>query len=238
MTRSELLAIPTPEETKSYKPITVRNIFNTIDDLALKNDFFIQNEMFDVKQKGQKQRMRFQFYTGTPKYAFEVAVLNSYDHKLALRAAGGGTSCICWNLVAMGDTKIVERHQGTIQENLYNFLETCFNEKTNQIQNAQTLDQAFDFVPLTRREMAELAGRLFYEEELVGPRQAEVIRKEMSNPSFKYDCNLDSLNGLYQHVTYAIQDEHPMTFLQTQQGVQSFFVEQYQEMTQNKLILL
>ncbi len=194
--------------------------------------------MFDVKQKGQKQRMRFQFYTGTPKYSFEVAVLNSYDHKLALRAAGGGTSTICWNLMAMGDTKIVERHQGSIQENLYDFLKTCFDEKTKQIQNAQTLEQAFDFVPLNRREMSELAGRLFYEEELVGPRQAEVIRKEMSNPSFKYDCNLESLNGLYQHVTYAIQDEHPMTFLQTQQGVQSFFVEQYQEMTQNKLILL
>lgn len=238
MTRSELLAIPTPEETRTYKPITLSNIFGTVDDLAHENNFFIQNEMFDVKQKGQKQRMRFQFYTGSPKYAFEVAILNSYDHKLALRAAGGGTAVICWNLMATGDTKVVERHQGTVQENLYNFLKTCFNEKTNQINNAQLLDRAFDYVPLTRKEMAELAGRLFYEEELVGVQQAEIIRKEMSNPSFKYDCNLDSLNGLYQHVTYAIQNEHPTSFLKVQQDVQSFFVEEYQEITSNKLILV
>lgn len=238
MTRSELLSIPTPEETKSYKPITVASIFDTINTLSQEKDFFIQHEVLETKQHGQMQKMRFQFYTGVPKYAFEIAVLNSYNKTIALRAGSGAVASICWNLQVMAPSKIHEKHMGDVQEDLYTFLKSSFDEKANQLLNVQTIERAFDFVPLTRREMAELAGRLFYEEELVGPRQAEVIRKEMSNPSFKYDCNLESLNGLYQHVTYAIQDEHPMTFLQTQQGVQSFFVEQYQEMTQNKLILL
>ncbi len=237
MTRSELLSIPTPEETKSYKPITVSSIFDTINTLSLEKDFYIQNEILETRQKGLMQKMRFQFYTGVPKYAFEIAVLNSYNKTIALRAGAGATSCACWNLQIMAPSKIHEKHMGDVQEDLYNFLKGAFDEKANQLVNAQLLDRAFDYVPLTRKEMAELAGRLFYEEELIGAQQAEIIRKEMSNPSFKYDCNLDSLNGLYQHVTYAIQNEHPTSFLQTQQGVQSFFVEEYQEMTSNKLIL-
>lgn len=238
MTRSELLSIPTPEETKSYKPITVANIFDTINTLSLEKDFYIQNEILETKQKGLMQKMRFQFYTGVPKYAFEIAVLNSYNKTIALRAGAGSCATICWNLCVMAPSKVHEKHMGTVQEDLYNFLKGAFDEKAIQIQNAQLLDRAFDYVPLTRKEMAELAGRLFYKEELVGVQQAEIIRKEMSNPSFKYDCNLDSLNGLYQHVTYAIQNEHPTSFLKVQQDVQSFFVEEYQEMTQNKLILL
>ncbi len=237
MTRSELLSIPTPEETKSYKPITVASIFDTINTLSLEKNFYIQNEILDTKQKGLMQKMRFQFYTGVPKYAFEIAVLNSYNKTIALRAGAGSCATICWNLCVMAPSKVHEKHMGTVQEDLYNFLKSAFDEKANQIQNAQLLENAFDYVPLTRKEMAELAGRLFYEEELMGAQQAEIIRKEMSNPSFKYDCNLESLNGLYQHVTYAIQNEHPTSFLQTQQGVQSFFVKQYEEMTSNKLIL-
>jgi hypothetical protein len=35
-----------------------------------------------------------------------------------------------------------------------------------------------------------------------------------------------------------LKSEHPTTFLQTQQGVQSFFVDTYEEITNNKLILV
>lgn len=237
-TRQELNSIPVPEETSWYKPVSTKLIFDTIDDLSREQGFTLQKELLDTKAKGQLQRMRFNFYTGNPRFSFEVAVLNSYNKQLSLRCGSGASAVICWNLMVMAPSKIHERHQGDVREDLYDFLKESFGEKSKQVTNANTIYNAFDMVPLSRREIAELAGRLIFEEKLLLPMQAKTLREELDEPSFRYDCNLESLNGLYQHVTHAIKTEAPTTYLQTQQAVQEFFVETYEEVTQNKLILV
>lgn len=238
MTRLELNNIQVPDETRTYKPVSTKLIFDTIDGLSLKNNFSLLKEEFDVKMKGQMQRMRFMFDTGNPKFAFEVAVLNSYNKTISLRCGAGSNSRICWNLMVMAPYKIQEKHMGDVRQDLLEFLEGSFSIKQQQVQNAQLLYNAFDYVNLTKKEISELAGRMFFEEQLIGADQAMIIRKEMVKSSFKYDHNPESLNELYQHTTFAIQNEHPMTYLQTQQSIQSFFVDTYEEITKNKLLLV
>lgn len=238
MTRNDLNLVPVPEETRTYKPISTNLIFQTIDQLADKNNLYIKQELFDVKQKGQMQRMRFIFDTNHPKFAFEIAIMNSYNKTISLRVGSGSSAAICWNLQVMAPFKIQEKHMSDVREDLLEFLTDSFKIQQEQIQNAQTLWSALDYVTLSKKEISQLAGRMFFEEKLIGADQAMILCRELEKPSFNYDYNPESLNSLYQHTTFAIQNEHPTTFLQTQQGVQSFFVDTYEEITNNKLILI
>lgn len=236
-TRSELISIPVPEETSHYKPVSSALIFDTIDQFVSYKGLHLRKEEFDTKQKGEVQRMRFHFDTGNPKFGFQVAVLNSYNKTLSLRCGGGAISWICYNLQIMAPYKLQERHVTDVREDMHEFFKGIFDLQTSQVTNAQTIWNAFDYVNLTRREMAELAGRAIFEENLLIPEQVSKIRKELEEPSFKYDYNPESLNSLYQHFTHAIKDTHPFNYFQTQQGVQNFFIDAYEEITQNKLIL-
>lgn len=237
ITRQDLNIIPVPDATRTYVPISTSLIFDTIDTLAYEKGFGIQKEIFDTKMKGQQQKMRFVFDTNSDKFAFEIALMNSYNKTISLRAGAGSSASICWNLQIMAQYRVQEKHVGNVREDLYEFLKSSFEVKDIQIQNAQLLWNKFDYVNLTQKEINELAGSLFFEQKLINSEQAMILRKELDKPSFQYDYNPESLNALYQHTTLAIQGEHPMTYLQTQQGVQSFFVDTYEQFSGEKLEL-
>lgn len=236
--RNDLNTIAVPEKTRTYVPISTSLIFDTIDTLAYEKGFSVRQEIFDTKMKGQQQKMRFVFDTNSDKFGFEIALINSYNKTISLRCGAGSNATICWNLMTMAPFKIQEKHVSNIQEDLYEFLKSSFDIKDTQIQNAQLLWDNFDYVNLSQRELNELAGSLFFEQKLINSEQAMILRKELDKPSFKYDYNPESLNSLYQHTTFAIQREHPTSYFQTQQGVQSFFVDTYEQITGNKLGLV
>lgn len=238
MTRRDLNNIPVPEKTRTYVPISTSLIFDTIDTLAQEKGFDIRQEIFDIKMKGQQQKMRFVFDTNSDKFGFEIALINSYNKTISLRSGSGSTAYICWNLQTMAPFSIQEKHVSNVREDLYEFLKCSFDIKEMQIENAQLLWDNFDYVNLSQREINELAGSLFFEQKLINSEQAMILRKELDKPSFEYDYNPESLNALYQHTTFCIQNEHPTSYLQTQQGVQSFFVDTYEQMTGNKLELV
>ena len=238
ITRQDLNIIPVPDATRTYVPISTSLIFDTIDTLAYEKGFGIRQEIFDTKMKGQQQKIRFVFDTNSDKFGFEIALMNSYNKTISLRCGSGANCTICWNLQVMAPFKIQEKHVGNVREDLYEFLKSSFEVKDTQIQNAQLLWDNLDYVNLSQREINELAGSLFFEQKLINSEQAMILRKELDKPSFEYDYNPESLNALYQHTTFCIQNEHPTSYLQTQQGVQSFFVDTYEQMTGNKLELV
>ena len=54
--RSDLLKVPVPEQTRTYVPVSTGLIFDTIDQLALENGMTIINEEHDLAAKGQVQK--------------------------------------------------------------------------------------------------------------------------------------------------------------------------------------
>lgn len=238
ISRKELNAVPIPQETKSYKPISTRLILDTIDDLSRAFDMGIKAEQFETRMGGHQQKMRFLFETNSNRFGFEIGVINSYNKTISLRSAGGSSLLLCWNLMCSSDFKIQEKHIGEVQEDLVHFLKDCFTAKTDQLKNAEVLYEGFNQVYMTKDEMMQLAGQMFFEEDLLNTEQASILKQQLKKSSFNYDVPKNSLNELYQHTTFALQNEHPAHYFQTQKATQSFFVDYHNQKSFTKLELV
>lgn len=238
ISRSEVISIPVPGKTDSYSPIENDFLISSVIEECKNRNCEIIKEEYEAASSGMQVKMKFFIQPETSNNGFQISVLNSYNKTIAARMCGGIFAYICWNLNYVGEITDYRKHTGDAKEDVQDFIVKVFDNQRNKFINAQTLENAMRMVHLSKREQSELAGRLLIEEELIAINQLSMIHKQIKVPEFKYDFDVDTLWGMYNHTTHAIKSEHPMTFLQTQQGVQSFFVEQYEEMTQNKLILL
>lgn len=223
ISRAQILDIPVPEDTDTYKAISVRSIFNTIDSLATIKRFNCVQEHLEVTQKGQQQKMRFGFATDDEKFHFEIAVLNSYNKTLALKAAGGVSVAVCFNGMILGDVKIQEKHMGTIQSDLNTFFIDLFDTQGKLLEEAQLKWQKYNSVKLKKADVHNLIGELFLEEELINSEQLSIIKRELKAPSIYEDVTPGSLNHLYQSVTYAQRGTHPTLYTDNRLQTQNFF---------------
>lgn len=222
ITYNDIIAVPVPQKTDSYTPISNKLIVDTVINLAKQHDFELWKEQYDIKDKGNKVKMRFGF-RNDGNYGFEICTLSSYDKSIALKAAAGVTAFICWNGLVIGEFNNYRRHTGSADEEVYEFFSNVFAEEDKQFKRLSALQDKLQYVQLSKREMAELAGRMFVEEKLINTNQINTIRAEIEKPSFNYEFDLDTAWGLYNHTTYAIQNEHPLTYGKTRAGVQEFF---------------
>jgi len=238
ISRSEVFSIPIPEKTDSYSPIENGFLISKIIEECRNRNCEIVKEEYEAASGGMQVKMKFFIQPELNNNGFQISVLNSYNKTIAARMCGGIFAHICWNLNYIGEITDYRKHTGDAKEDVQNFITNVFDNQRNKFINAQTLENAMKVVPLSKREQAELAGRMLIDEEIIAINQLSLIQKQIKSPDFKYDFNNDSLWGLYNHTTHAIKTEHPMFYLQTQQAVQEFFVETYEEVTQNKLILI
>jgi hypothetical protein len=54
-----------------------------------------------------------------------------------------------------------------------------------------------------------------------------MIHRQIEIPAYTYSNNPDSAWDLYNHITLALKDSHPMTYLSDHQKVHNFFVNEF-----------
>jgi hypothetical protein len=54
--------------------------------------------------------------------------------------------------------------------------------------------------------------------------QVGIVKRELDTPSYLYNASADSAWSLYNHITYALKDSHPMRYLSDHQKVHTFFL--------------
>lgn len=237
VSRGEVVSIPIPEVTETYSPISNALIINEVVKACDIFNYSLIKEEYEVAAAGQQVKMKFYLSPEVGNNGFEICILNSYNKTIAVRLASGIYSYICWNLNYIGEITDYRRHTGSAPEDVQKFIVSSFDYQEKKFENAQIMQNNFLLVPLTKREQAELAGRLIIDEEIISLSQLSLIHNQIKKPEYKYDFDINTMWGLYNHTTHAVKTDHPLTYLQTQQSVQSFFIDAYEEITQNKLIL-
>lgn len=238
ISRGEVLNIDLPEKTETYSPISNQLIIENVIKSCNILDYSLLKEEYEITSRGQQIKMKFFLQPEGRKNGFQICVLNSYDKSISARMAGGIYAHICWNLNYVGEITGYRKHTGDAPEDVQKFIIQAFDQQERKFQNAQLMEDAMLYIPLTLKEQAELAGQMLISEELISINQLSLIHKELKKPSFDYDFDISTLWGTYNAVTHSIKGEHPTSYLQTQQGVQSFFVDTYEQMTGNKLELV
>ena len=77
-------------------------------------------------------------------------------------------------------------------------------------------------ITLDKQTQSELLGRLYAEENILETSHLSTVKKEMTDPSYDYQCDQENAWVFYNHVTHALKKSHPTSWLSDLQKFQNF----------------
>ena len=214
-------------------------IDNTKNQLA-KAGFTIKTEQYRMSNDGNVAQGVYHLdYANDPDMGMMFAWSNSYNKTMRFKCAVGAYVFICSNGVVSGDMGSYSRkHSGTA-------LQDVVDQINHQIQHAK---EHYDVlladknllknVLLTPRDQGRILGELFAHDEILTLTQVGIVKREMDKPTYNYNSLSNSAWTMYNHITFALKESHPSSFMKDHQRVHSYFVDAYGQLvtTTNQLV--
>jgi hypothetical protein len=79
-------------------------------------------------------------------------------------------------------------------------------------------------VMLTPREKGRILGELFAQDEILTLTQVGIVKREMDKPTHTYHSHIDSAWTMYNHITFALKESHPSTYMADHEKLHDYFV--------------
>ena len=164
---------------------------------------------------------------------------NSYNKTMRFKCAVGAYVFICSNGVVSGDMGSYSRkHSGTA-------LQDVITEINHQITHAKEHydvllndKQMLKNVILSPRDKGKILGQLFANDEILTLTQVGIVKREMDKPTHTYNSDVNSAWTMYNHITLALKESHPSSFMKDHQRVHGYFVNEFGQLvtTTNQLV--
>lgn len=227
-TRERLINTSLPLKTETYSPVPHRIVIETILEQLDKANMTIVTENYSLARDGKQARATFQFTGGDNEMTPSLTFQNSYDKSLPLAAALGMKVIVCSNGMVMGDMGAFKRkHTGNILNEFIESISINIAEAGRSFEEMRRQRERMKEIEITKRTCAELIGRLYIEEALVGSQQMSIIKREIENPSFQYGVDGTVWNA-YNACTVALKEGNPSQYLQQHTDLHRFISKEYE----------
>jgi hypothetical protein len=191
--------------------------------------FVINQELYKTSLDGQVAQGVYHLNYGTDQdMGLMFAWSNSYNKMMRFKCAVGGQVFICMNGVVSGDLANYKRkHTGSALVDVTNSIQFQINHAKEYYNNLVADKEMLKQVHLTKSQQGSMIGRLFIEQEILTLTQIGMVQREIEKPTHQYSINPNSAWDLYNHVTLALKDSHPLNYLSDHQKVHNFFVNEF-----------
>ena len=224
-TREQVTAVAVPEKTATYSPVAHADIIDAVYEQVDKRGLEIRQPQFWSNNNGKQVTGKLNiFVPGDEEFGMATMFRNSYDRSMSLGFAAGGNVWICTNGEVSGDITLVRRHVGSIAQEVNDTINSSIDELEKEYQKLSNHNQQMKNIELSRSQMAELVGRIFFEEELVNVTQLSVIKNEFNNSEHFKDNNLWCT---YNHVTEAYKKSSAYSYIDYHKQFHNFIVNQF-----------
>jgi hypothetical protein len=228
--KRRLFSTPIPEETRTYKPVSHKELAVATLKGIRDAGFELEAEEYYSSQEGM---------IGTARYTIanvkdadmqlEIGWQNSYNKKLTVKFAIGTRILVCENGCVAGNFgSFARKHMGDVQT-------FAPEEMKDAILNAA---RVFDQMVIEKENMKshiigregqfDLAGKLFFVNNDFSTRDLLTVKEEIDNPTHSYSAP-GSIWEIYQYVTYAIKELHPTLWMDAHIKIHQFFLEQMEK---------
>lgn len=220
---------PLPQHGKTYTVIPHGHIIDETKKALISAGFDIKTEQYRSTQNGEVAQGIYHLnYGDDPDMGLMFAWSNSYNKQMRFKCAVGGHVFVCMNGMVRGDmSSFVRKHTGSaLHEATVHITDQINNAKRHYellIQDKEVLKN----VILSQKEKGTILGRLFAEQEILTLTQVGIVKREMDKPSHQYNCDPNSAWAMYNHVTLALKESHPLTYLTDHEVLHEFFIDQY-----------
>lgn len=224
--KAVLIATPLPEQTRTYKPVSHKQLIDLTLESIHKAGFKLGREFYTSAKNGNVANGRFTIQNvADTEMQLQIGWQNSYDKTLTLKFAIGTRIFICENGCVSGDFgAFKKKHVGEIQTFAPNTITEYIKKSGEAFKRIQDEREAMKQIRVSKRVQAELIGRMIIEEKFIESTQLNIIRKELKAPTFDYNCP-NSLWELYNYTTFAMKEVHPSMWMQNHIDAHRFFVE-------------
>lgn len=223
-TKAELVRTPLPEQTRTYKPVTHKELMDLTLESIHQSGFQLQKESYTMAREGQIANGTYTISNIADKdMQIQIGWQNSYNKQVTLKFAIGVHVFICSNGCISGDMGAFKRkHTGDVQEftpiHITEYIKTAGDVFVQMQQQRDIMKN----IEITKRTSAELLGRMYVEEGFLNSVQMNIIKGQIDNPIYDYGAR-NSLWELYQFVTYSLKNDHPAYWMQDHIKAHEFF---------------
>jgi len=224
-TKEYILATEVPTRTRTYKPISHQQLIDLTLESIHQAGFQLDKELYSAYSAGSIANGRYTISNvADSEMQLQIGWQNSYDKTLSLKFAIGTQILICQNGCVSGDYgAFKKKHIGSVEEFTPIAITEYIKQAGDGFRKMQIEREVLKQIELTKRDKAELLGRLFLEEELISTMQMNIIAKEIEAPTYDYGAP-DSVWELYQHTTYAMKETHPCMWISDHIKAHNFFI--------------
>jgi len=219
-----LLAAPLPAQTKTYKPVSHRQLMDLTLESIHQAGFTVDQERYTSAREGNVANGKFTIKNVADKeMQLQIGWQNSYDKSLSLKFAIGTRIFICENGCVSGDYGAFKhKHVGEIQTFTPQAITEYIKNAGEAFTKIQKERDIMKTIQLDRRAQAELVGRMIIEEQFIESTQLNIIRRELDNPTHDYGAE-NSLWELYQFTTFSMKEVHPSLWMNNHIDAHTFF---------------
>lgn len=231
-TRNYLENAPLPNHGKSYTVISHKQVIDNTIQLLTDSGFVIQKEIYRANMNANVAQGIYHILpinTVDPTIMEEkelgmmFAWTNSYDKSTRFQCAIGAYVMVCHNGMVAGDMMNFRRkHTGSADHDIR-------MQISNQIKNGEKYYKrilndrdAMRNTELSLQEQAEIAGRLYINEDILDAAQMSCVKAELEKPTYDYECDQENAWTFYNHVTHALKKAHPRDWLSDSQNFHDF----------------
>lgn len=226
-TKGEVMNAPLPQHEQTYTVIPHSRVIDVTLQELQNSGFYIKNEKYkEARGCNIVQGIYHLENRDDPDMGLMFAWTNSYDKSMRFKCAVGGHVFVCDNGVISGDmSSWARKHTGTADQEMEDTV-------TNQIRNAtgsfgKLIQQKNEIknIRLDKSEQGEIIGKLFIEHEVLTLTQLGIVQRELAKPSYQYGVSHDSAWALYNHITFALKESHPLSFISDHETVHKVFID-------------
>lgn len=196
--------------------------------------FKITQELYKTSLDGQVAQGVYHLNYGTDQdMGLMFAWSNSYNKMMRFKCAVGAQVFICMNGVVSGDLANYKRkHTGSALIDVTNSIQFQISHAKEYYDNLVADKEMLKQITLDKSQQGTVVGRLLIEQEILTLTQVGMVQREIEKPTHQYSGNPNSAWDLYNHVTLALKDSHPLSYLSDHQKVHNFFVNEFGQLKQ------
>jgi hypothetical protein len=219
--KSYIINAPLPQHGATYTVISHKDVIDATTELLVKSNFRILNESYRCNINAKVAQGIYYIAPNTvdpdireeDELGMMFAWTNSYDKSVRFQCAMGAYVFACHNGMVCGELNYARKHTGTARKDMYIQIQS-------QIKNAEMVfkkiiedKNSLKNKTLSSAEQAEIAGKMFFNEDLLTANQISCIKDEISKPSYNYGVDESTAWQFYNHVTHAYKTTHPKMWL-------------------------
>lgn len=228
-TENQVRSAALPNHGGRYAVVPHGDVIDNVKTELANAGFTIKNEYYKLSNEGNVAQGVYHLdYGNDPDMGMMFAWSNSYNKTMRFKCGIGAHVFVCMNGVLRGDmSSYARKHSGTALQDVIDEIRSQIKGAVGYydvlLQDKQMLKNEI----LTPREKGRILGELFAKDEILTLTQVGIVKREMDKPSHSYNCDVNSAWAMYNHITLALKESHPSTYMADHERLHQYFVNEY-----------